>query len=209
MKYQRGATLIVALILLAIVTLVGAAGIRGTSLEMKMIASARDRSMAFEAAEATLRNAELELIKKGQSSFAEDGTLSPAEINLANIATVYTENCSNGKCFKGQYDSADPYRSCKLFKDGEVDFSSFWQDESKYASTSVKVAEADEVDTKFLVEFMCFTIKERGLKGTIDDKEVGDEDLIYMPLFRITAVAEGLGKRATVMAQSMVKVNIE
>ena len=52
---QQGATLIVALVLLAIVTIVGIAGMRGSNLEMKMIASARDRAMAFEAAEAALK----------------------------------------------------------------------------------------------------------------------------------------------------------
>ncbi len=218
MRHQQGATLIVALVLLAIVTLVGAAGIRGTSLEMKMIASARDRAMAFEAAEATLRKAEADLIASGRPAVNEDGVTEGPALTLQNITNVYGATCNTetnkGKCFKGEIkDPLEPYKSCQLFKDGETNFTPFWEDKNNFADTSVNAAvdgsNNKTVATKYLVEFMCFTIKERGLKGTIDDKETGDEDLIYMPLFRITAFAEGLGKRAKVMAQSMVKVNIE
>lgn len=218
MKYQRGATLIVALILLAIVTLVGAAGMRGTSLEMKMIASARDRSMAFEAAEATLRQAEAELIASALPSKSDEGAEIGPTLTLQNLTTIYGSTCSTednkGKCFKGAIsDPLEPFKSCQLFKNGESDFTPFWKDKNNFADASVNAAvdgsNNKTIATKYLVEFMCFTLKEQGLKGTIDDKETGDEDLIYMPLFRITAFAEGLGKRAKVMAQSMVKVNIE
>lgn len=212
MKYQQGATLIVALVLLAIITLVGAAGMRGTSLEMKMIASARDRAMAFEAAEATLRKAEADLIASGQPSLNEDGNTVAAALSIQNLTTSFSDQCTGGKCFKGEItDATDPYKTCQVFKSTESDFTPFWQDKTKFTTGSIKMADGDDgtVTTQYLIEFMCFTIKERGLKGTIDDKEAGDEDLIYMPLFRITAVAEGLGKRAKVMAQSMVKVNIE
>lgn len=211
MKQQQGATLIVALILLAIVTLVGAAGMRGTNLEMKMIASARDRAMAFEAAEAALRIAEADLISAGQPSQNAEGGTVDAVLSVANIRENYTSTCTGGKCFKGSYDPLEPYKTCKVFNDGETDFSGFWESEGNYTTQEVKVTPDTDgkIETKYVVEFMCFTIKERGLKGTIDDKDAGDENLIYMPLFRITAFAEGLGKRAKVMAQSMVKVNIE
>jgi len=207
MKLQRGATLIVALVLLAVVTLLGAAGIRGTSLEMKMIASARDRAIAFEAAEATLRNVEKNLIDRTPT--------------IEEISTQFTETCSGegfaGQCFGGSFDITDPYRTCTLFREGETDFTQFWERENNFVSddqlakinAAVEGNQNKQIDTQYLVEFMCFTLKERGLKGTIDDKETGDEDLIYMPLYRITAVAEGLGGRATVMAQAMVKVGVE
>jgi type IV pilus assembly protein PilX len=55
---QRGATLIVALILLLILTLVGVAGMQDTTLQEKMVGNMRDRNLAFQAAEAGLRGGE-------------------------------------------------------------------------------------------------------------------------------------------------------
>lgn len=213
MKNQNGATLIVALVLLAIVTLVGAAGMRGTSLEMKMIASARDRAMAFEAAEATLRKAEADLIASVKPTTGEDGSSVAPTLTLQNLTTVYGSSCAtSGKCFKGVIsDPLEPFKTCQLFKDAETDFSPFWKNKNNFTNASINVAGDGNtnkaITTQYLVEFMCFTLKEQGLKGTIDDKEAGDDHLIYMPLFRITAIAKGLGERSEVMTQAMVKVN--
>lgn len=55
---QRGATLIVALVLLVVVTLLGVASLRGVLLQERMAANQYDRSLAFQAAEAALRAAE-------------------------------------------------------------------------------------------------------------------------------------------------------
>lgn len=53
-RSQQGVALAVALILLIVVTLVGLAGVRGTSLQEKMAGNAFDRETAFQAAEAAL-----------------------------------------------------------------------------------------------------------------------------------------------------------
>ena len=55
---QRGATLVVVLILLLIMTVLGLAILRGTSLDERMSANMRDRSLSFQAAEAALREGE-------------------------------------------------------------------------------------------------------------------------------------------------------
>ncbi len=57
---QRGAaTLLVVLILLLVVALIGLASLRGTLMEERMSAGVRDRGLAFQAAEAALREGEL------------------------------------------------------------------------------------------------------------------------------------------------------
>lgn len=57
---QRGAaTLLVVLILLLVVALIGLASLRGTLMEEHMSAGVRDRGLAFQAAEAALREGEL------------------------------------------------------------------------------------------------------------------------------------------------------
>ncbi len=60
-RQQRGAVLIVALIMLLLLTLVGVAGIRDTQLQEKMAGGTEDRGLAFQAAESALRAAEAEL----------------------------------------------------------------------------------------------------------------------------------------------------
>lgn len=55
---QRGIALATALILLVVVTLVGMAAVRGTILQQKMTANFYDREVAFQAAEAALRQGE-------------------------------------------------------------------------------------------------------------------------------------------------------
>ena len=55
---ERGVALVVALVLMVVATLIGLAGIRGTSLQERMSANLYDRSLAFQRAEAALRDAE-------------------------------------------------------------------------------------------------------------------------------------------------------
>ncbi|PWG65143.1 pilus assembly PilX family protein [Spiribacter halobius] len=58
---QRGAALVVSLILLLVMTLLGVVTLRNTSLEERMAANQRDRQMAFDAAEAALYAAEQDI----------------------------------------------------------------------------------------------------------------------------------------------------
>ncbi|HEX5339300.1 MAG TPA: pilus assembly protein [Gammaproteobacteria bacterium] len=58
---QQGVVLVVALILLLVLTLLGLASIQGTSLQEKMAGNQRQHQLAFEAAEAALRQGEISL----------------------------------------------------------------------------------------------------------------------------------------------------
>lgn len=55
---QRGATLVMGLIFLVLLTILGLASIRVGSLEERMSGNSRDRNLAFQAAEASLRDCE-------------------------------------------------------------------------------------------------------------------------------------------------------
>ncbi|MCL6713999.1 PilX N-terminal domain-containing pilus assembly protein [Pseudoxanthomonas sp. z9] len=77
---QRGVSLLIVLILLLIMTLLGLAAMRGTLLEERMTANMLDRSLAFQAAEAALREGE---------------TIAGA---AATRAAVPSAGCSNGIC---------------------------------------------------------------------------------------------------------------
>ncbi len=70
---QRGAILVVSLIMLLLLTIIGLAGMRTTSLEEKMAGNSRDRALAFQSAEAALSIAEQDIL----SRMAADDTLTP------------------------------------------------------------------------------------------------------------------------------------
>ena len=56
---QRGAALVVVLILLVVMILIGLASLRGTLMEERMTSNMKDRSLAFQSAEAALRQGEI------------------------------------------------------------------------------------------------------------------------------------------------------
>lgn len=57
-RHQRGATLVVVMVLLLVMTLLGLASLRGTVLEERMSSGLLDRGLAFQNTEAALREAE-------------------------------------------------------------------------------------------------------------------------------------------------------
>lgn len=57
-RQQRGAALVIVLLLLLVMTLLGLASLRATLLEERMTGALFDRSLAFQAAEAALREGE-------------------------------------------------------------------------------------------------------------------------------------------------------
>jgi type IV pilus assembly protein PilX len=57
-RHQRGISLIVSLVLLVLVTLIAVGSMRGVLLQTRMSGTTHDRSLAFQAAEAALREAE-------------------------------------------------------------------------------------------------------------------------------------------------------
>lgn len=59
---QRGATLMVALIFLVVLSLLGVAAVQNNTFQEKMAGNSRDRELAFEAAEAALRDASANLV---------------------------------------------------------------------------------------------------------------------------------------------------
>ncbi len=73
---QSGVSLIVSLVLLVIVTLLALGSLRGVVLQARMSGTTTDRSLAFEAAEAALRDAERRAGLAGSASFPVSGCAS-------------------------------------------------------------------------------------------------------------------------------------
>lgn len=88
-KAQQGAALLVVLMLLLIVTLLGIASMRGTIMQERMAANVTARSMAFQVAEAGLRQAEM---------IARDGTV-----------TFPSAGCGGGRCKDDSWTTATDF----------------------------------------------------------------------------------------------------
>ena len=58
---QRGVALFISLVLLLILTIIGISAVQTTSLEMRMTRNQYDATLAFQAAESALRDAEAQL----------------------------------------------------------------------------------------------------------------------------------------------------
>ena len=83
---QKGAVLIVGLILLMVITLLALAGIQGTSLQERMSGNAYDRNIAFNSAEMALRWAENRLLNGDDTAFdvAPDTHNDPNDSNFTD-----------------------------------------------------------------------------------------------------------------------------
>ncbi|WP_068174284.1 pilus assembly PilX family protein [Hydrogenophaga taeniospiralis] len=96
-KRERGAVLIISLILLVLITLIGVASLRNVVLEAKMSSNYYDRSLAFQSAEAGLRAGEK--IAKDQAEATPKHTQAlaltvPTDASQCNASTA----CSGGLC---------------------------------------------------------------------------------------------------------------
>ena len=77
---QAGVSLVVVLLFLLVMTVLGITAVRTSNLEEKMSGNERDREMAFEAAEGTLRDAERDIA-----------------LNITS-ASPFNATCANGLC---------------------------------------------------------------------------------------------------------------
>jgi type IV pilus assembly protein PilX len=80
---QNGVALIIGMILLLVMTIIGLAGVRLANSEERMVAQTFDRTLAFQAAEAALREAEILIESAGRPT--------PAASTACTVTgTVYT-----------------------------------------------------------------------------------------------------------------------
>lgn len=82
---QQGSALIVALVFLLVMTLIGTTAMQGTSQQETMAGNVRNRNLAFQAAEAALRDAENALDGGATGIPAADWS----DLNIWATATIY------------------------------------------------------------------------------------------------------------------------
>ena len=200
---QSGTALIVSLIILAVVTLLGITSMQSSNTELKLAASQRDRGVAFEAAEAALAIVEKNL--------ADNPPLPTKLHSTCTGAGCFNTTCAGGLCFDGSYLASDQKYQCQVANyagPGGSQRVNFWSDadlkvwETAGRYQTVKIDNLKS-DVKYIVEFLCYVDRDDYTRFDALDNTTWNNGA---PLFRITALAEGNGKRASVALQSTYKV---
>ena len=102
-RQQRGATLIVGLIFMVALTLLGVLAMKSTVLQERMAGGLRDRSLAFQSAEAALRDAKFDILAlraNGTNCVTNPvaGCRPALDRPLGAGLTPFTQACTNGLC---------------------------------------------------------------------------------------------------------------
>lgn len=85
---QRGAILVVALIMLLLVTIIGIASMRDTSLQERMAGNLRDRELALQSAEAALRRGEARAVQRFEAGTVHNLINTPESISVNSFPGV-------------------------------------------------------------------------------------------------------------------------
>lgn len=93
--FQRGSVLIVSLLMLLVLTLIGITAMSTSTLEEKMAGNSRDQNLAFQAAEAGLRDAEA-FIEGMAATAAFNGAAGLYRINTAPAPDIFIDTTWNG-----------------------------------------------------------------------------------------------------------------
>jgi type IV pilus assembly protein PilX len=194
-RSQRGAALIVSLLLLAIVMLLAAAGWQMGTQEERMVGQQRDRALAFEAAEAALRDAERDLLGICAIGYGPGDCTPRAEpINgETGFGAAGAENtCSNdGLCLgataeRPDFNSDTPIAVLTGASGAvglPVEYGTFTR---PAGDRNVKgPAGADLWRPRYVIESLCYGGGGQGMTGSFVAS-------CPSPIYRITAIARGM-----------------
>ncbi len=176
---QRGAVLIVALILLVVMLLISLSGVRNVTFEERMSTNTYDRGLAFQATEAALRAGERTAQTQaaaGNSGFSGNGIYTDAD------GTCGSSPCQNGLCSQPDKDCSERWKDASF---------SGWVDATGLGLTSLAVT------PQYIVEYLGGAFPCTGDPGT------GPQNC---KLYRVTARSRDSAvqaNRSMVMLQSL------
>lgn len=107
-RRERGAVLVISLLLLLVLTLIGLAATRSTSIEERMVANQRDHEIAFQAAEMALRDGESDLQNASPGAFDDTNGLYDSTWYTSNPSPWQSINWSASANATVQYEGTLP-----------------------------------------------------------------------------------------------------
>lgn len=176
---QKGVVLIMAMVILFAMTLIGITSMNTTSLEERIASNYRDKQVAFQAAEAALRQGE-----------RDANTFTNSAFNTNNYATA----CGDGLC-----DCGDKSVGCVTYWIDDVPTKTdvAWNISSTHRAYSTTLSGVTTA-AKYIIEFMGYICP----TSASCTPASGDPKM-----FRVTALATGRTNSSKVMLQSTLQVN--
>lgn len=190
---QRGATLIVGLIFMVALTLLSVMAMKSTLLQERMAGGSRDHSLAFQAAEAALRDAKRDILRERADGTActvgAAGCRTVDHVGVAG-ATEYRSNCLNGlcrdnPCVGGYTFGVGPHIAFPMIGPPSVEYGTF---------TGAADIAGVAAQPRYLIEY--FTRP----AAVSPPGACAAEDI---PMYRITARAVGANLNTVVMLQEV------
>lgn len=172
---QRGAALITGLIFLVVLTLISLSAIKATSLEERMAGNARDQDVAFEAAEAGIRDGMKQL-----------PNLSPS--------SAFAAGCANGLCLN---DPVTPVWSA-------LTTNNQWTSSKTLAYNGTLTFDGTTAlpqQPRYIIELIPGQVPAFGSSASIGK---GNSSGAQLTPYRITAVGWGMTSQTQAMVQATV-----
>ena len=206
-QQAKGSILIISLILLLVITAIGASAISSTGLNEKMASNYKDHGLAFQAAEAALAAGE-------QRAVAVSGV-----INAQGLAAIpeffdcvgtncFTADCLDGLCFTGNYPPTVPANAAAGVCDRSNPANNLWEDSTTW-NTSTRYSEHPVTlqgiaqQPRYIIEFMCYSLANSNLVPTSSAPNYTSE---WSFTYRISALGIGRSDKSKTMLQSTFKV---
>lgn len=190
---NRGAVLLVSLVILLVMTLLGVSTMQSTTLDLQMATNNQSRQEAFQAAESALVLVE-ESIEASSYNMQHFQTCSSGDTDC------YESTCAGGLCFSGSFGLEESQYECDAFDDNTVQEKVWrdpqldvWNTSTKHKTLQLK---GMENKVKYIIEFLCYTKKSEAEGFSPDDPNNGT------PFFRITTLATSNNGKARVALQS-------
>ncbi|TWI54862.1 type IV pilus assembly protein PilX [Pseudomonas duriflava] len=189
-KRQQGATLLIALIMLLLITLIATSSMRITTQQTHVSGNLAERTRAFNAAESALREGERRLLNLSDTLFSSSSSgYSSCPVSVAAIG-------SNVCILTEAYDLSTTELA--------LTWAGTALDASGTASQSVAYSGYDGTSSFSVAPRWVITPVATTSKNTTDVTQITEGKGVYY--YRITAAAKDSGKRIPVILQSIVKV---
>jgi len=206
LRRQNGATLVVALIILAVMSVIGVSNMKSSSMQTSMARFSENREQAFMLGESVLKDVETEYQLAGHDTDlvqdCSDGD-----------ATCFDSECTGGLCFNGSYTGGDAPWDCELDTSSPPTYEAYWKDSTLDVwDTDTRHQEGsnegytDFEEPKYIVEFLCYASVDASpavarectsSNGNVDD---------CVALYRVTTYTKSRDQKARVMLQSITRV---
>lgn len=103
-RKERGSALLVSLVMLLLITLIAVGSMQGTILQERMTANLRDRDLAFQAAEAAMREAESVILNNIDTVFANaNGLYAVGNDNTPDWRTRTLDAGNGALTYQGEF----------------------------------------------------------------------------------------------------------